>query len=243
MTLEEFVAYVDALPSDCVDKRTAEEVIFHLPKKKHTCPACGSQHTCVDKYRDQALKGITNTKLRYIYHARRYRCCDCGKTFAEENPFIGRTQHKLGSPLKSLRGNKKISIAKMARLLGVPQYIYQDMEKLDPLLPPSMEIAEKTARILSVSIEEIWGDRQKLAEGIQRVKEEKELKKREKEEERHAEIVYREKWEKLKNSLANFPMEERNRFIQQWERDVQNVAKGIFPVEYPRDNRESQDLA
>ncbi|WP_298587603.1 hypothetical protein, partial [uncultured Selenomonas sp.] len=102
---------------------------------------------------------------------------------------------------------------------------------------------EKTARILSVSIEEIWGDRQKLAEGIQRVKEEKELKKREKEEERHAEIVYREKWEKLKNSLANFPMEERNRFIQQWERDVQNVAKGIFPVEYPRDNRESQDLA
>ncbi|WP_298585947.1 hypothetical protein [uncultured Selenomonas sp.] len=224
MTLEEFVAYVDALPSDCVDKRTAEEVIFHLPKKKHTCPACGSQHTCVNKYRDQALKGITNTKLRYIYHARRYRCSDCGKTFAEENPFIGRTQRKLGSPLKSLRGNKKISIAKMARLLGVPQYIYQDMEKLDPLLPPSMEIAEKTARILSVSIEEIWGDRQKLAEGIQRAAEEKELKKREKEQERHANSLYQDEWKGLKDSISDLSLEERSRLIEWWKRDVRNAA-------------------
>ena len=45
MTPEEFVVYVDNLPDACIDKRTAEEVIFHLPKKKHTCPACGSQHT------------------------------------------------------------------------------------------------------------------------------------------------------------------------------------------------------
>ena len=42
MTPEEFVVYVDNLPDACIDKRTAEEVIFHLPKKKHTCPACGS---------------------------------------------------------------------------------------------------------------------------------------------------------------------------------------------------------
>lgn len=170
------------------------------------------------------MKGIANTKLRYIYHARRYRCSDCGKTFAEENPFIGRTQRKLGSPLKSLRGNKKISIAKMARLLGVPQYIYQDMEKPDPLLPPSMEIAEKTAQILSVNIEEIWGDRQKLAEDIQRAAEEKELKKREKEQERYANTAYQESLKELKDSLSSLTIEERSKLIQWWDRDVRNAA-------------------
>ena len=74
MTPEEFIVYVDNLPDACIEKRTAEEVIFHLPKKKYTCPACGSQHTRVDQYRKQVLKGIPDTLLRYIYRARRYRC-------------------------------------------------------------------------------------------------------------------------------------------------------------------------
>ena len=224
MTPEEFIVYVDNLPDACIEKRTAEEVIFHLPKKKYTCPACGSQHTRVDQYRKQVLKGIPDTLLRYVYRARRYRCSVCGKTFTEENPFVGRTQRKLGSPLKSLRGNKKISIAKMTKLLGVPQYIYQDMEKPDPLLPPSMEIAEKTAQILSVSIEEIWGDRQKLAEDIQRAAEEKELKKREKERERYANTAYQESLKELKDSLSSLTIKERSKLIQWWDRDVRNAA-------------------
>ncbi len=137
---------------------------------------------------------------------------------------MGRTQRKLGSPLKSLRGNKKISIAKMIRFLGVPQYIYQDMEKPDPLLPPSMEIAEKTAHILSVSIEEIWGDRQKLAEDIQRAAEKKELKKREKEQEHYTNTVYQESLKELKDSLSSLTIEERSKLIQWWDRDVRNAA-------------------
>ena len=36
MTPEEFIVYVDNLPDACIEKRTAEEVIFHLPKKKYT---------------------------------------------------------------------------------------------------------------------------------------------------------------------------------------------------------------
>ena len=224
MTPEEFIVYVDNLPDDCIDERTEEQIIFHLPKKKYTCPACGSTHTYVDKYRKQVLKGIPDTALRYIYRVRRYRCDSCGKTFPEENPFWGRNQQLFGNTLKRLRGNKKISIAKMARLLGVPQYIYQDMEKPDPLLPPSMEIAEKTAQILSVSIEEIWGDRQKLAEDIQRAAEEKELKKREKEQERHANSLYQDEWKGLKDSISDLSLEERIRLIEWWKRDVRNAA-------------------
>ena len=224
MTPEEFVVYVDNLPDDCIDERTEEKLIFHLPKKKYTCPVCGSQHTGVDKYRDQILRGLSDTTLLYIYRARRYRCSACGKTFAEENPFFGRAQHLFGSPLKRLRGNKKISIAKMVRLLGVPQHIYRDMEKADPLPPPTMEIAEKTAEILSTSIEEIWGDPQKLAEDILRAAEEKELKKREKEQERYANTVYQDSLKGLKDSLSSLTIEERSKLIQWWNRDVQNAA-------------------
>lgn len=58
MTPEEFIVYVDNLPDDCIDERTEEQITFHLPKKKYTCPACGSTHTLVDQYRKQVLKGI-----------------------------------------------------------------------------------------------------------------------------------------------------------------------------------------
>lgn len=224
MTPEEFIVYVNNLPDNCIDERTEEHIIFHLPKKVHICPACGSMHTLVDKYRKQVLKGIPGTTLRYIYRVRRYRCNSCGKTFPEENPFWGRNQQLFGNTLKRLRGNKKISIAEMIRLLGVPQYIYQDMEKTDPLPPPTMEIAEKIAQILSTSVEEIWGDRQKLAEDIRRVTEEKELKEREKEQERYANAAYQERLKELKESLSSLTIEERSKLIQWWDRDVQNAA-------------------
>lgn len=224
MTPEEFIVYIDNLPDDCIDERTEEQIIFHLPKKKYACPACGSTHTLVDKYRKQVLKGIPGTTLRYIYRVRRYRCNSCGKTFPEENPFWGRNQQLFGNTLKRLRGNKKISIAEMIRLIDVPQYIYQDMEKTNPLPPPTMEIAEKIAQILSTSVEEIWGDRQKLAEDIRRVTEEKELKEREKEQERYANAAYQERLKELKESLSSLTIEERSKLIQWWDRDVQNAA-------------------
>ena len=87
-----------------------------------------------------------------------------------------------------------------------------------------MEIAEKIAQILSTSVEEIWGDRQKLAEDIRRVTEEKEIKEREKEQERYANTVYQERLKELKESLSSLTIEERSKLIQWWDRDVQNAA-------------------
>ena len=48
------------------------------------------------------MKGIADTKLRYIYRARWYRCTDCGKTFAEENSFIDRYQRMPKSVIQSI---------------------------------------------------------------------------------------------------------------------------------------------
>ena len=75
-----------------------------------------------------------------------------------------------------------------------------------------------------MSIEEIWGDRQKLAEDIQRAAEEKELKKREKEKERYANTAYQESLKELKDSLSSLTIEERSKLIQWWDRDVRNAA-------------------
>ena len=102
MPCVDFNTFIQKLPDKCKDFFDEDCCRFTLPKKIHTCPACGSQHACVDKYRDQALKGIADTKLLYIYHARRYRCSDCGKTFAEENPFIDRYQRMPKSVIQSI---------------------------------------------------------------------------------------------------------------------------------------------
>ena len=102
MPYVDFNTFIQKLPDTCKEFLEEDRCRFTLPKKVHTCPACGSTHSLVDKYRDQVLKGITDTALLYIYHARRYRCSDCGKTFPEENPFIDRYQRMPRSVIQSI---------------------------------------------------------------------------------------------------------------------------------------------
>ena len=54
--------------------------------------------------------------------------------------------------------------------------------------------------------------------------EEKELKEREKEQERYANAAYQERLKELKESLSSLTIEERSKLIQWWDRDVQNAA-------------------
>ena len=54
------------------------------------CPICGCDHPCIKNY---VIKNITHSVLsdrRCIlrYHARRYQCPVCGKTYYEHNPFV-----------------------------------------------------------------------------------------------------------------------------------------------------------
>ena len=87
-----FITILLKLPEECREIVTDTTIQFHLPRKHHDCPVCGSTCTYVDRYRLQTLKGIPDTEHVYRYRNRRYRCHDCGKTFSEDRSFIERYQ-------------------------------------------------------------------------------------------------------------------------------------------------------
>ena len=89
---ENFTMFLLKLPDTCKKFVTSDCIEFHLPRKHHDCPFCGSPYTYVHDYRKQNLCGFS-TETTYIYKRRRYRCQDCGKTFSESNSFIERYQH------------------------------------------------------------------------------------------------------------------------------------------------------
>ena len=65
-------------------------VSIELPRKLHTCPACGRQTDRVHDYRRQVIKDIPLGRDTCLcLRKRRYRC-DCGKRFFEENTFLPR---------------------------------------------------------------------------------------------------------------------------------------------------------
>lgn len=61
-----------------------------LQPKPIRCPNCDWDHPKIKGYTDKTIHysfpGETNTKL--IYHARRYKCPVCGRTYYEHSPFV-----------------------------------------------------------------------------------------------------------------------------------------------------------
>ena len=114
---DDFNKFLLKLPDVCKKFIAEDCMVFHLPHKHHDCPACGSQHTYVDRYREQTLTGIPDTTLTYIYKNRRYRCQDCGKTFSEDRDFIDAYQRMPRSVIKSIvhAHGELISASQIAR--------------------------------------------------------------------------------------------------------------------------------
>ena len=114
---DDFNKFLLKLPDVCKKFIAEDCMVFHLPHKHHDCPACGSQHTYVDRYREQTLTGIPDTKLTYIYKNRRYRCQECGKTFSENRNFIDTYQRMPRSVIESIvhAHGELISAAQIAR--------------------------------------------------------------------------------------------------------------------------------
>ena len=164
MTPKEFISYVDELPAECIEERTAEKIVFHLPRSFPSCPKCGAQGAVCDGYYNQKLRGVT-TKPQYIYRKRRYRC-KCGKTFSEDNPFIGKRHTIVSSRLKVLRGNKGLTTREMAHLVGTTQSVYRWLEGEESIhfinVPISIEIAERAVKVVDSTIEECFGSRERL---------------------------------------------------------------------------------
>ena len=162
----EFVRYVDTLPKDCIEVHTEDELRFHLPRIDQVkCPSCGSPCIEVHQYRAQTLQGLSNTKTRYVYNRRRYRCKDCRKTFAEPNPFLAERQRTIGNNLRQIRARKKITQGQMAEACGIPFYLYQRYEDDNGAEVPPTIVAMKIANYLGADVLEIWGDQLNVASG------------------------------------------------------------------------------
>ena len=65
-------------------------IYIELPRKKHTCPVCGSVIDRVHDYRMQTIKDVPLARNTFLHlRKRRYRC-SCGKRFFEDNTFLPR---------------------------------------------------------------------------------------------------------------------------------------------------------
>lgn len=63
---------------------------IELPRRKHTCPCCGTVTDRVHDYRMQVIKDVPLARDTFLHlRKRRYRC-DCGKRFFEINTFLPR---------------------------------------------------------------------------------------------------------------------------------------------------------
>lgn len=65
-------------------------IYIELPRKEHTCPACGAVTDRVHDYRTQRIKDVPLARNTFLHlRKRRYRC-SCGKRFFERNTFLPR---------------------------------------------------------------------------------------------------------------------------------------------------------
>lgn len=65
-------------------------IYIELPRKKHTCPVCGSVTDRVHDYRMQTIKDVPLARNTFLHlRKRRYRC-SCGKRFFEDNTSLPR---------------------------------------------------------------------------------------------------------------------------------------------------------
>lgn len=65
-------------------------IYLELPRRAHTCPACGATTDRIHDYRMQTIKDIPLARDTFLHlRKRRYRC-SCGKRFFEKNTFLPR---------------------------------------------------------------------------------------------------------------------------------------------------------
>lgn len=231
MGADEFILFVDRLPADFVLEKNNNRVVFLIPPQKTVCPQCGNGHLYVHQFRKQTIQGIPGNTT-YIYKKRRYICSECRKTFFEKNPFIGERQKKIATPLKKRRGDMGISISEMARKLDIPQYAYQWLEdgklpkgsRYDRFPPPSIETAEKAARIVGLTIDEAFESREAIEKRIFDAEADYVEKIQKREEERIRKRGVRKEAERLRDVISQLPIEEQQKLLKSFGRQADYTA-------------------
>lgn len=98
-------------------------IYTQLPVKPHTCPCCSHQTTYIHDLRIRKIKDISafGKYVTLIHNHRRYVCKECGKRFAEDNPFAPKyyrvTSRLINEILKKTESERSFtSIAKEVNL-------------------------------------------------------------------------------------------------------------------------------
>ncbi len=80
----------DVIITNVENRSAGLHIHVELPRKKHTCPACGSVTDRIHDYRMQMVKDVPLARNTFRHlRKRRYRC-NCGKRFFESNTFLPR---------------------------------------------------------------------------------------------------------------------------------------------------------
>ena len=80
----------DVIFTNVENRSEGLHIYVELPRKKHTCPACGSVTDRVHDYRMQTVKDVPLARNTFLHlRKRRYRS-GCGKRFFESNTFLPR---------------------------------------------------------------------------------------------------------------------------------------------------------
>lgn len=85
--LEDFLSY------------SKDGILYHdftLKRRETLCPNCGSYSCNIKEYKVRKIKhsAYNQRNCVLLYHARRFVCKDCGRTFYEPNPFVA-TEHSI----------------------------------------------------------------------------------------------------------------------------------------------------
>lgn len=123
MLCEDNSAKILGLEGVIVNKVESNEKEMHisleLPRREHSCPACGELTSRVHDYRKQTVRDCQAFgKTVYLHlRKRRYACPSCGKRFYEENGFLPRyyqvTQRLIVSVISGFR--ETVSATHIAR--------------------------------------------------------------------------------------------------------------------------------
>ena len=103
----------DVIFTNVENRSEGLHIYVELPRKKHTCPACGSVTDRVHDYRMQTVKDIPLARNTFLHlRKRRYRCA-CGKRFFERNTILPR-YYRVTSRLVAeiIRAFEKVAPAK-----------------------------------------------------------------------------------------------------------------------------------
>ena len=135
---------------DQVEEQMGRIVLYiSLPKKEHTCPACGQKTSKVHDYRMQKIKHLKwFERFTILFYKRRRYACTCGKRFSENTSFVDRYQRfsKEWNQVVQIRSVKAKTFKEAAEILGTSSAtVIRRFKQLVKTLPSGVQLPRAIA--------------------------------------------------------------------------------------------------